>query len=190
VIVGTQMIAKGFDLPMVTAVGVIHADALLHLPDFRSAERTFQLVTQVAGRAGRRSSGGLVIVQSYSPRHYAIEASAKHDYAMFFAAEIEFRKRHRYPPFTRLVRYTVRHRDEETCRVECDEMARRLARHLHDAGVSGDLLGPAPAFMSKIRDEHQWQVVLRAKTDDFDQLLDGLPNAPGWTVDVDPQSML
>lgn len=190
VLVGTQMIAKGFDLPMVTAVGVIHADALLHLPDFRSAERTFQLVTQVAGRAGRRSSGGLVIVQSYSPRHYAIEAAAKHDYALFFAAEIEFRQRHRYPPFTRLVRYTIRHRDEETCRVECDEMARRLARHLRDASVPGDLLGPAPAFTSKIRGEHQWQIVLRAKPDDFDRLLDGLPNAPGWTVDVDPQSML
>jgi primosomal protein N' (replication factor Y) len=175
---------------MVTAVGVIHADALLHLPDFRSAERTFQLVTQVAGRAGRRTSGGRVIVQSYSPRHYAIRAAALHDYRGFYDAEIVFRRRHRYPPFTRLARYTVRHKDEETCRVECEEMALRLARHLDNLGVEGDLLGPAPAFTSKIRGEHQWQIVLRARPDDFDCLLDGLPTHPAWTVDVDPQSML
>ena len=190
IVVGTQMIAKGFDLPMVTAVGVIHADALLHLPDFRSAERTFQLVTQVAGRAGRRTSGGRVIVQSYSPRHYAIMAAARHDFRGFYEAEIAFRRRHRYPPFTRLARYTVRHKDEETCREQCEEMALRLARHLDNLGVDGDLLGPAPAFTSKIRGEHQWQIVLRAKPDDFDCLLDGLPTHPAWTVDIDPQSML
>jgi primosomal protein N' (replication factor Y) len=190
IVVGTQMIAKGFDLPMVTAVGVIHADALLHLPDFRSAEKTFQLVTQVAGRAGRRSSGGRVIVQSYSPRHYAIAAAARHDYRGFYDAEIAFRRRHRYPPFTRLVRYTVRHKDEETCRELCEEMALRLARHLDHLAVEGDLLGPAPAFTGKIRGEHQWQIVLRADPAEFDRVLDGLPTHPAWTVDVDPQSML
>ena len=190
IVVGTQMIAKGFDLPMVTAVGVIHADALLHLPDFRSVERTFQLVTQVSGRAGRRSSGGRVIVQSYSPRHYAIETASRHDYRGFYEAEIEFRRRHRYPPFSRLARFLFRHKHEETCRIESDEMAMRLARHLFDLKITADLLGPAPAFTSKIRDEFQWQIVLRAKPDDFDRLLDGLPVHPAWTVDIDPQSML
>jgi len=190
IVVGTQMIAKGFDLPMVTAVGVIHADALLHLPDFRSVERTFQLVTQVAGRAGRRNSGGRVIVQSYSPRHYAIENASRHDYRGFYEAEIEFRRRHRYPPFSRLARFTFRHKNEETCRLESDDMAMKLARHLFDLEVAADLLGPAPAFTSKIRDEFQWQLVLRAKTADFERLLDGLPTHPAWTVDIDPQSML
>jgi primosomal protein N' (replication factor Y) len=190
IVVGTQMIAKGFDLPMVTAVGVIHADALLHLPDFRSVERTFQLVTQVSGRAGRRSSSGRVIVQSYSPRHYAIETASRHDYRGFYEAEIEFRRRHRYPPFSRLARYLFRHKSEEMCRIESDEMAMKLARHIFELDVKADLLGPAPAFTSKIRDEFQWQIVLRAKPDEFERLLDGLPAHPAWSIDIDPQSML
>lgn len=109
IVVGTQMIAKGLDLPLVTGIGVIHADTMLHLPDFRSAERTFQLLTQVAGRAGRRAPGSRVIVQSYSPSHYAIAAAARHDYAAFYAEEIDFRRTHGYPPFSRLVRYLFRH---------------------------------------------------------------------------------
>ncbi len=124
IIVGTQMIAKGLDLPHVTAIGVIHADTMLHLPDFRSAERTFQLLTQVAGRAGRRAAGGSVVVQTFSPDHYAVQAAARHDYQAFYDEEIDFRRSHRYPPFTRLVRYLYRHLDEAKCAAEADEMAR------------------------------------------------------------------
>jgi primosomal protein N' (replication factor Y) len=188
IVVGTQMIAKGLDLPLVTAVGVVNADTMLHLPDFRSAERTFQLLTQVAGRAGRRGPGSVAIVQSYTPDHYAIRAAARHDYAAFYAEEIAFRRTHRYPPFVRLVRYLVRDADEARCAAQADEMARLLARHASSRGIEMDLLGPTPAFATKSRGLYQWQIVLR--TDDLDSLLDGLPAPPGWIVDVDPQSLL
>jgi primosomal protein N' (replication factor Y) (superfamily II helicase) len=190
VVVGTQMIAKGLDLPLVTAIGVVHADTLLHLPDFRSAERTFQLLTQVAGRAGRRAPGGRVVVQSYTPAHYAIETAARHDYAAFFAEEIDFRRIHGYPPFTRLVRYLFRHQDEARCAAEAEEMARHLARHARSRNVPADLLGPTPAFATRVRGKYQWQIVLRAAPAALDALLDGLPQRPGWLVDVDPQSLL
>ena len=188
IVVGTQMIAKGFDLPLVTAIGVIHADTMLHLPDFRAGERTFQLLTQVAGRAGRRTAGASVIVQSYTPDHYAVQAASTHDYAAFYSEEIDFRRTHLYPPFTRLVRYLYRHADEAVCAAEADEMARALARHARARGVAMDLLGPAPAFVGRIRGQHQWQVVLRSAR--LEPLLPNLPQRPGWTVDVDPQSLL
>jgi primosomal protein N' (replication factor Y) len=190
IIVGTQMIAKGFDLPLVTATGVVHADTMLHLPDFRSGERTFQLLTQVAGRAGRRAPGGAVVVQSYTPEHYAIKAAANHDYQTFYAEEIDFRRMHGFPPFTRLVRYLYRHQDEAECTAESEDMARDLARHIKRSGAIADLLGPTPAFASRIRGKYQWQIVLRSSPDDMERLLDSLPARTGWCVDVDPQSML
>jgi primosomal protein N' (replication factor Y) len=190
IVVGTQMIAKGFDLPFVTAIGVVHADTLLHLPDFRSAERTFQLLTQVAGRAGRRTAGSRVVVQTYTPGHYAILAAAKHDYESFYADEIAFRRDNRYPPFTRLIRFLYRHPDEEKCALEADSLARALARHVRDLDVRADLLGPTPAFANKMRGNYQWVVVLRAEPEELDRMLDGLPIRPGWSVDVDPQSLL
>ena len=188
IVVGTQMVAKGFDLSRVTAIGVINADTGLHLPDFRSGERTFSLLTQVAGRAGRRGPGSRVIVQSYTPEHYAIQAASRHDYGTFFTEEIDFRRQHRYPPFVRLARYLFRDRKDEVCAQAADEMARKLARHARERGVPMDLLGPAPAFASRVRGEYQWQVVLR--TIDLEALLDDLPVAPGWVVDIDPQSLL
>ncbi len=188
IIVGTQMVAKGFDLPLVTAVGVVNADVGLHLPDFRSGERTFSLLTQVAGRAGRRGPGSRVVIQSYTPEHYAIQAAARHDYPGFFAEEIDFRRTHRYPPFVRLARFTYRHKDDATCAQAADAMARNLAMHARNRGASMDLLGPAPAFASRVRGEYQWQVIMRSP--EMDTLLDGLPHEPGWVVDVDPQSLL
>ena len=190
ILVGTQMIAKGLDLPRVTAVGVIHADSLLHLPDFRSGERTFQLLTQVAGRAGRRAPGSAVIVQSYTPEHYAIQAAAKHDYAAFYAEELDFRRVHRFPPFAHLIRFVYRDPDEPRCAAEAEAFARRLARHAYDTGLGDqiDLLGPTPAFASRVRGRYQWQIVLR--TSSIAPLLNGLPAPTGWTVDVDPQQML
>ncbi len=190
IVVGTQMIAKGLDLPRVTAVGVINADTLLHLPDFRSGERTFQLLTQVAGRAGRRGPGSRVVVQSYTPDHYAIRAASGHDYGAFYAEEIDFRRANDYPPFSRLVRYLVRDADEARCAARAEELARALVRHANERDVAIDLLGPTPAFASKVRGQHQWQLVLRAGRDEMDGLLDGLPAPPGWVVDVDPQGML
>jgi primosomal protein N' (replication factor Y) len=190
VVVGTQMIAKGLDLPHITGIGVVHADTMLHLPDFRSAERTFQLLTQVAGRAGRRAPGSRVIVQSYTPSHYAIQAASRHDYPAFYAEEIDFRQVHFYPPFTRLVRYLFRHENEGRCAAESDEMARKLSRHARDRQVKIDLLGPTPAFASRIRGKYQWQIVLRSEPEALELLLDGLPTRPGWWIDIDPQSLL
>jgi primosomal protein N' (replication factor Y) len=188
IIVGTQMVAKGFDLPLVTAVGVVNADVGLHLPDFRSGERTFSLLTQVAGRAGRRGPGSRVVIQSYTPEHYAVQAAARHDYPGFFAEEIDFRKTHRYPPFVRLARFTYRHKNDATCAQAADVMARKLAMHARNLDTTMDLLGPAPAFASRVRGEYQWQVIMRSA--EMDKLLDGLPHDPGWVVDIDPQSLL
>ncbi|MDQ3654587.1 MAG: primosomal protein N', partial [Chloroflexota bacterium] len=142
IIVGTQMVAKGFDLPKVTAIGVIQADTILHLPDFRSGERTFQLLTQVAGRAGRRAAGSRVVVQTYTPDHYAIQAAARHDYGAFYIEEIDFREKHLFPPFVRLARYLYRHENERSAAMEAELMAREIARHARRLDVRLDLLGP------------------------------------------------
>jgi primosomal protein N' (replication factor Y) len=188
IVVGTQMVAKGFDLPGVTTIGVINADTMVHLPDFRGAERTFQLLTQVAGRAGRRGPGGRVAIQTYTPRHYAILAAAAHDYSAFYDAEIAFREQHGYPPFTRLVRYVVREKNERQAALDAEKMALAVAKHARRAGVEIDMLGPTPAFVAKVRGEYQWQFVVRAE--DLDAMLDDIPTAPGWVVDIDPQSMM
>jgi primosomal protein N' (replication factor Y) len=158
------------------------------LPDFRSGERTFQLLTQVAGRAGRRRSGSTVVVQTYTPDHYAIQSASRHDYKAFFEEEIDFRDKHFYPPFVRLVRYLFRHDREREAAREAEMMSRELAKHIRTTGIHADLLGPTPAFAAKMRGKFQWQVVLR--TADLETLLEGLPARPGWIVDIDPQSML
>jgi primosomal protein N' (replication factor Y) len=188
IVVGTQMVAKGFDLPKVTAIGVVQADTILHLPDFRSGERTFQLLTQVAGRAGRRATGSKVVVQTYTPDHYAIVAAARHDYDAFFIEEIDFRERHLFPPFVRLGRYLYRHDKEHSAALESEMMAREIARHARRIGSSIDILGPTPAFAAKVRGKFQWQIVLRSV--ELETMLVDLPIRPGWVVDIDPQSML
>ncbi len=190
IVVGTQVVAKGLDFPSVTTVGVVQADGALHLPDYRSAERTFQLVAQVAGRAGRRAAQGIVVVQSYTPDHYAITSAAAHSYEDFYADEIAFRRQFRYPPFSRLVRFLFRAASEQACRTEAEALALELAEHAASRNVEADLLGPAPAFAARIRGDYQWQVVLRAPVDSFDRLLDDLPARPGWLVDVDPSQMI
>lgn len=190
IVVGTQVVAKGLDFPRVTTVGVVQADSQLHFPDYRSAERTFQLIAQVAGRAGRRAEQGRVVVQTYSPDHYAIQAAAHHSYEDFYLKEIAFRQRFRYPPFSRMARYVYRDASEERCREESAAMARALEEHADARGVLVDILGPAPAFVARIRNEYQWQLVIRASDDGFDRLLDDLPARPGWVIDVDPNSMI
>src|SRR5204863_7870599 len=114
-LVGPQMIAKGFDIPLVTLVGVISADTGLHLPDFRAGERAFQLLTQVAGRAGRRTAGGQVIVQTYSPEHYAIYSASRHDYRAFYTQDLRFRLTHNYPPFSRMAKLVYSAPAEAAC---------------------------------------------------------------------------
>jgi primosomal protein N' (replication factor Y) len=189
VLIGTQMITKGLDLPLVTLVGVVSADTALNLPDFRAAERTFQLLTQVAGRAGRGLLGGRVIVQTYNPTHYAVQAAARHDYAAFAERELRFRRRNGYPPYRRLVRLEYRHRKAERARLAAEQLAQTLYSALLARGQpADDLIGPAPAFFAKRRDLYRWQIILRVE--DPADLLRQVPISAGWRVDIDPVSML
>jgi primosomal protein N' (replication factor Y) len=182
------MIAKGLDLPLVTLVGVISADTALHLPDFRTAERTFQLLTQVAGRAGRSQRGGHVIVQTYSPDHYAIRAAARHDYAGFYRQELTYRRQLSYPPFSRLVVLRYSHEDAYHCRVEAERLGGWLGAEIRRMGLQASLIGPAPCFFARVRGRYRWQVVVR--TPDPLPLLRDVALPWGWRVDVDPSSLL
>jgi primosomal protein N' (replication factor Y) len=187
VLVGTQMIAKGLDLPLVTLVGVVSADTGLNLPDFRAAERTFQVLTQVAGRAGRGLLGGRVILQTYQPDHYAIRAASGHDYQAFYDQEIAFRRELGYPPFHRLARLLYRHTSEDRARRAAEDLARSLRSHILGTGQQPDLIGPAPCFFRRVRGEYRWQIVVRC-ADPPSLLPTGLPE--GWIVDIDPVSLL
>jgi primosomal protein N' (replication factor Y) (superfamily II helicase) len=182
------MVSKGFDLPRVTTIGVVQADSMLYLPDFRSAERTFQLLTQVAGRAGRRGPGSIVVFQTYTPEHYALQTASRHDYPRFYADEIAFRERFRFPPLHRLARFMTRADTDEAAALEAGLMARALASHAYRNRIEMELLGPSPAFVAKIRGQYQWQIVLR--TTQMEAVLNDLPRRQGWVVDIDPESML
>src|SRR5437867_5479075 len=185
VIVGTQMLAKGFDLPGVALVGVVNADTVLNLPDFTAAERTFELLTQVLGRSGRGAAGGRGILQTYLPEHYAIRAAAAHDYATFAAVELEGRRRFGYPPFGRLVLLSTQAKRQDTVERRADELASRLREA---AGADAEVLGPAPAFAAKRAGSYRAQIVLRGR--DPARMLDRVTVSGEWTVDVDPVTLL
>jgi primosomal protein N' (replication factor Y) len=183
------MIAKGLDLPLVTLVGVVSADTGLNLPDFRAGERTFQLLSQVAGRAGRGILGGQVIIQTYSPEHYAVQAAAKHDYALFYEQEIAYRRQLRNPPFSRLARLVYTHTNDTLCQREAERMKRRLIAERDARGIAGlSLIGPAPAFIHRRRGRFRWQLILRGT--ELSPFLAEIPFPPGWTVDIDPVGMV
>lgn len=189
VLVGTQMIAKGLDLPLVSLVGVVAADTGLFLPDFRAGERSFQILTQVAGRAGRRSAGAQVIVQTYNPEHYAVRAAQEHDYTAFYTQEIAFRRAANYPPYSRLVRFLYQAGSDDRGRREAERLAgdiRELAEGLQLSGWG--LIGPAPAFFHRVRNRYRWHLLLRAN--DPAPLLRRLRPGPGWVVDVEPANVL
>jgi primosomal protein N' (replication factor Y) len=192
VLVGTQMIAKGLDLPGVTLVGVVSADIALFLPDFRATERAFQLLTQVAGRAGRGMAPGRVLLQTLNPEHFCIQSAARHDYAAFFAAEVSARQRYGYPPFRRFVKLTFAHRARYTAQIEATVLGERLERLVAELRLPDtDLVGPAPAFLERLRAHYRWQLILRSP-DPIPVLRaltrDDLPH--GWSVDVDPMTNL
>jgi primosomal protein N' (replication factor Y) len=183
VLVGTQMVAKGLDLPRVTLVGVVAADVTLNLPDYRAAERTFQLVAQVAGRAGRGPRPGRVIVQTYTPDHYALRAAAALDVEAFAAAELPRRRMLGYPPYSLLARIGVSDRDRE--RAEARAAAIRVA-----VSVDGvDVHGPLPAYLPRRSGRWFMQVVIRAPdAATRAAALERVP--PGTAIDVDPASLL
>jgi primosomal protein N' (replication factor Y) len=184
ILIGTQMVAKGLDLPQVTVVGVVNADTGLNLPDFRAGERTFQLLSQVAGRAGRGPLGGQVIIQTYSPEHYAIQAAAKHDYALFYNQEITFRRQLHYPPFTRLASLVYTHTNDSLCQREAERLKRVLLTEIQSRGMADiSIIGPAPAFIHRLRGRFRWQLVLRGSN--LSGFLSQIPFPPGWTIDID-----
>jgi len=187
VLIGTQMLAKGLDLPRVTLVGIVFADVGLHLPDPFAAERVFQVLTQVAGRAGRSSRGGRVVLQTFSPEHYVIQAAAKHDVNGFYQQEIAQRKRLGYPPFSRLARLEFRHRDSAIAEKEARKLATKFQKQIDSEHWSANLIGPAPCFFSKLNGEYRWQIILRAA--DPASILRG-QTSTGWRVEVDPVSLL
>jgi len=189
ILIGTQMVAKGLDLPSVTLVGVVIADTSLNLPDFRAGERTFQLLSQVAGRAGRGALGGQVIVQTYSPEHYAIRAAAKHDYASFYAQEIAFRRQLGNPPFSRLALLTCSHTNDALCQREAERIRDRLISERDAREIDNlSLIGPAPAFIHRLRGRFRWQLILRGTK--LSSFLSQVPLPRGWTIDIDPASLL
>ncbi|MCS6777341.1 MAG: primosomal protein N' [Chloroherpetonaceae bacterium] len=194
ILIGTQMVAKGLDFPNVTLVGVVSADTAINLPDFRAAERTFQLLTQVAGRAGRGESPGEVIIQTFSPDHYAVQAAVHQDYAMFYRTEIQFRQELRYPPFSRFANLVCTDLEE----ARASGRAQRLAYNLRQvAPDSVEIIGPAPAPLVRLKNQYRHHVALRAPVDApisgiIREALQQMPpeERRGVSVDIDPLSMI
>ncbi len=164
ILIGTQMVAKGLDIPSVTLVGVVNADTTLYMPDFRASERTFQLLTQVAGRAGRGELGGEVLIQTYTPEHYAITAAKKHDYEGFFQQEIKNRGLLNYPPFTRLCRFLVTGTYQVEVENAADALRDILNEKIKNAGFDDQiqLMGAAPAPLARIKNRYRWHLALKA----------------------------
>ncbi len=187
------MIAKGLDFPNVTLVGVINADTALHLPDFRAAERTFQLVTQVAGRTGRGERGGRVLVQTFTPDHPAIVAAVRHDYAAFADDELPIREALGYPPYGRMARVVVRGPVEAVTLAVAEEFAAKI----REASNAARVIGPAPCPLAKLRDNFRFHLLVKAAgVADLHQSLAPLagnlklPDDVGWIVDIDPLDMM
>jgi primosomal protein N' (replication factor Y) len=185
ILVGTQLVTRGLDLPAVTCVGVVDADLPLHFPDYRSAENTFSLVVQVAGRAGRDGRPSRVIVQTSNPEHYSLRCAAAGDYEGFYEAELPSRKVFTFPPFAELAVLTRTDVDDGRAAGAARDAAEGLATGLLKEGVEGiRVMGPAPAFIHRLRGEYRWQVTL--KGDGLERARHLAPRGRGWSYDVDP----
>ncbi|MCK4977214.1 MAG: primosomal protein N' [Anaerolineales bacterium] len=188
VLVGTQMLAKGLDLPMVTLVGVVLADVGLNLPDYSAGERTFQVLTQVAGRAGRSPLGGEVILQTFQPEHYVIQTAAGHNYRDFYHQEIKYRQQLGYPPSARLVRLEFRHTDAAQAERAAQKLASQVKRWIKEEGFrSTEIVGPVPCFYAQLGGFHRWQIVLRGPNP---AALLRERTISGWRIEVNPPSLL
>ena len=196
ILLGTQMIAKGLHFPNVTLVGIIYADLALHIPDFRAGERTFQLLTQVAGRAGRGDIEGEVVVQAFTPFHPAIQYARKHDYTGFYEQEIEFREQLKYPPFARIALLTFRGRNEEKASLCAEYVKKEIEKGLNELGEF-IIAGPAPAPLVKAENFYRYQLMIRGK-----QMLKlsrylatmservKMPEDIRLTIDIDPVNLI
>ena len=193
ILLGTQMIAKGLDFPNVTVVGVLNADTALNLPDFRSAERTFQLLAQVAGRAGRGPKGGAVYIQTFEPEHPCIRAAANHDYMRFAEDELPRRREYGYPPFGRMARIVCEGKNADATEETIDAVARSLRQSADELGVK--ILGPAPAPLATIRGRTRWHICVNAPGarplhEALAAVKGGVTRGVRVIIDVDPVSML
>jgi len=195
ILVGTQMIAKGHDIPNVTLVGVISADIGLGMPDFRAAERSFQLLTQVAGRAGRGTVPGTVLIQTINPDHYAIRLAAAHDYAAFYEKELNFRRAMHYPPFSAMANILVRSERKEMAL----RMSTELAHLMTPPPEKLKVLGPAEAPVPRLQNEYRYQFLIKAASRKaLNALLQQIRcfalehkwGATALTIDVDPLSLM
>lgn len=196
ILIGTQMIAKGFDFPRVTLVGVVNADTALYLPDFRSSERTFQLMTQVAGRSGRSSLGGEVIIQTRHPDHYTLLASQQHDYMKFYEQEIEFRRLTKYPPFKRLLNFVIRGFNEK----KVEELIAVFGRFIDEIKKKNgynnlEVLGPIPAARLKLHRMYRWQILIKGESEELSVVANEaknfkLPTKMLLTIDMDPVDII
>jgi primosomal protein N' (replication factor Y) len=214
ILIGTQMIAKGWDLPNVELVGIISADTMINLPDFRSAENTFSLLTQVAGRTGRGFHPGKVVLQTYNPENFAIISAAKHDYVSFYDREIAAREKYAYPPFSSLIKLTYSHPDSTKAGIEAQKMFDILSEYIEKNATAQKaihLLGPSPSFIEKLAGKYRYQLVLKipagkhqitsTKSQSANILEFGIWNleftkflkknlVKGWEIDIDPESLL
>ena len=185
ILVGTQLVTRGLDLPAVTCVGVVDADLPLHFPDYRSAENTFSLVTQVAGRAGRDGRPSAVVVQTSNPQHYSLMCASRGDYDGFYAAELPSRRAFTFPPFAELAVLTRTDADDGRAAASAREAVETLASGLLREGIEGiRVMGPSPAFIHRLRGEYRWQVTL--KGDGLERARHLAPRGKGWSYDVDP----
>ncbi|QZY57126.1 primosomal protein N' [Crassaminicella profunda] len=201
ILIGTQMIAKGLDFPNVTLVGVIAADTSLNLPDFRAAEKTFQLVTQVAGRSGRGDKLGRVIVQTYEPEHFSITSAKNHDYTSFFNHEIMLRKEFMYPPYSKLINILFTGKKEADVIKTANNFANMLEGKLAEYNIKREevVFGPHPAPLAKIKEKYRWQIIIKSKPVDqniikgiinYMRLKNNYPKNINISMDIDPYSML
>jgi primosomal protein N' (replication factor Y) len=188
ILIGTQMLAKGLDLPLVTLVGAVLADAGLNFPDYRTAERAFQLLTQAAGRAGRSALGGRVVLQTFQPEHYAIRHAAGHDFKGFYAEEIDQRRALRYPPFARMVRFETRGLKNDAAREAAQAVYLRLQRLVNaSSDRSLELNPPVPPYFARRGGYYRWQVILKG-SDPLRLIRD--EDFGDTRVEVDPPSLL
>jgi primosomal protein N' (replication factor Y) len=197
ILIGTQMIAKGLHFPHITLVGVVWADSGLGMPDYKAAERTFSLLAQVTGRAGRGDDPGRVIIQTYQPHHYSVHLAQHHDYTAFFDREIGVRQPLRYPPFSRLVNIRFSGLKEERVEQAAGLVADFLRRRQWTNQV--DILGPSPAPLVKIKDRTRWQLLLKSRYPAvLHEICETLlaeksrlcPRAVTMNFDVDPENMM
>ncbi|MFA4880006.1 MAG: primosomal protein N' [Candidatus Doudnabacteria bacterium] len=191
ILIGTQMLAQGWDLPKVALIGIIAADADLNLPDFRSSERTFQLLTQVAGRTGRGKERGKVILQTYNPDIFVIQASAQHDYKLFFKQELKMREELAFPPFSKIVKLIYQNYKKDKAEKESSRLARIFRNYIKKNKLALTILGPAPTFIPRIRRRYRYHLILMFPPEEWAKKSQVLGLAPvDWIIDVEPESLL